>query len=163
MPAAPSAPSAPAAPKPAGAQTKNVPPPEPDVPATIVDPHGMVPAIGRLSSGSLRAGRVALGILSALLEHGEVVDAIVQGNYQHQVAVAALTDRRVLLVNEHEWDPTVRSMPLEAELVVQGWQDDRSASLIFIHDNTSITFSLITDRPLAQDFAHRIRAKVSNV
>ncbi len=99
--------------------------------------------------------------MSALLADGEQVEALVQGVYQNQIAVGALTNARVLLVNEHEWVPQVRSIPLAAGLVVQGWQDDRTASLIFIVDGQSITISSIADRPLAQDLAHRMRAKVA--
>ena len=113
--------------------------------------------------GSFRTGRVALGILTARLEAGEQVDAIVQGVYQNQIAVAALTSRRILIVNEHEWVPDVRSIALHRDLLVQGWQDDRTASLIFIHEGHSITLSAIADRPLAQDLAHRLRAKIASL
>jgi len=148
--------AAPSAPNP-----DDVPPPEPEVPVGIVDPHGIGPVVSRLSTGSLRTGRVALGIMSALLDDGEQVEALVQGVYQNQIAVGALTSKRVLLVNEHEWVPFVRSIPLSKDLLVQGWQDDRTASLIFIVDEKSITISSIADRPLAQDLAHRMRAKVA--
>jgi len=134
--------------------------PEPAVAHELVDPFGIGKTVNRLSSGSLRSGRVALGILTALLEDGEEVDALVQGMYQTYMAVAALTDRRVLIANDHEWVPDVRSIPLRPDLVVQGWQDDRAASLTFIVDAQAVTVSLISDRPLAQDFAHRMRASV---
>ena len=42
---------------------------------------------------------------------------------------------------------------------MQGWQDDRTASLIFVSEGQSITLSLIADRPLAQELAHRLRAE----
>ncbi|MGC4050621.1 MAG: hypothetical protein QM757_14690 [Paludibaculum sp.] len=67
----------------------------------------------------------------------------------------------MLLVNEHEWKPDVRSLPLTPDLALQGWQDDRTASLIFLVDGRSITLSLIADRPLALDFAHQLRARVA--
>lgn len=139
---------------------EEIPPPEPDAPAGVVDPHGLAPAVARLSSGSIREGRAALAILGVSLDPDEQVEAIVQGLYQNLIGVCALTSKRVILVNEHEWVPDLRSIALTPELRVQGWQDDRTASLIFIAGGQSITISLIADRPLAQDMAHRIRAKV---
>ena len=124
---------------------------------------GVGPVVARLSTGSLRTGRVALGIMSALLADGEQVEALVQGVYQNQIVVGVLTNARVLLVNEHEWVPVVRSITLHRDLLVQGWQDDRTASLIFIHEGQSITLSAIADRPLAQDLAHRLRSRVASL
>jgi hypothetical protein len=134
---------------------------EPTVAHELVDPYGIGKTVNRLSSGSLRSGRVALGILTAMLEEDEEVDALVQGMYQTYMAVAALTSRRVLIANDHEWVPDVRSIPLTRDVVVQGWQDDRAASLTFIADGKAVTVSLINDRPLAQDFAHRMRESVA--
>ena len=138
-------------------------PPEPEHPREIVDPNGIGDVIPLMSAGSMRTGRIALGILTGLLEPDERVYGLVQGVYQSYIAMGALTDRRVLLVNEQEWVPRVRSIPLTADLVVQGWQDDRTASLIFLAEGQSITLSGISDRPLAQDFAHRLRDRVANL
>jgi hypothetical protein len=161
--AAVTATSAPAAVVPATPATvlTDVPPREPEVPAGLVDPHAMAAAVSRLSAGAVRSGRVALGILTAYLEADEPVEALVQGIYQSGAAVGALTDRRMLLVNEREWAPDVRSIPLDAALLVQGWQDDHSASLTFVVAGHSLVLSAITDRSLAQDLAHRLRAKVA--
>lgn len=138
-------------------------PPEPEHPREILDPNGVGAVIPQMSAGSMRTGRIALGILTGLLDPAEQVEALVQGVYQSYIAIAALTDSRVLLVNEQEWVPRVRSIPLTGDLVVQGWQDDRTASLIFLAEGQSITFSGIADRPLAQEFAHRLRARVAGL
>jgi hypothetical protein len=138
-------------------------PPEPEHPREIVDPNGVGAVIPLMSAGSMRTGRIALGILTALLEPTEQVECLVQGVYQSYIAVGALTDKRVLLVNEQEWVPRVRSIELGTELLVQGWQDDRTASLIFLHEGRSITLSGISDRQLAQDFAQRLRARVAGL
>jgi len=138
-------------------------PPEPELPRAILDPNGVGAVVPQMSAGSMRTGRIALGILTGLLDPQEQVEGLVQGVYQSYIAIAALTDTRVLLVNEQEWVPRVRSVPLTADLVVQGWQDDRTASLIFLADGQSITFSGIADRPLAQEFAHRLRARVAGL
>jgi hypothetical protein len=127
----------------------------------VVDPHGLAPLVGRLSPGSLRTGKVALGILSVLLETGETASALVQGQYQSHPAVAVLTDRRILLVNEHEWAPDVREIRIEPDLKVQGLQDERTASLTFITGGVGVTISLIADRPLAHEMARLVRARVA--
>jgi hypothetical protein len=136
-------------------------PPEPEFPREIVDPNGIGAVIPLMSAGSMRTGRIALGILTGLLEPDERVEGLVQGVYQSYIAVGALTDRRVLLVNEQEWVPRVRSIPLTADLAVQGWQDDRTASLIFQAEGRSITLSGISDRQLAQGFARLLRDRVA--
>jgi hypothetical protein len=136
-------------------------PPEPESPLGVVDPFGLGPATERLSPASLRAGRLALAIVSALLEPDERVEALVQGRYQHEAGVAVLTDRRVLLVNDHEWRPDVRTIPITPDLVVQGWKDDREASLVFVTEGQSVTIGMILDLPLAQEFAERVRARVA--
>jgi len=136
-------------------------PPEPPAPTGVVDPYQLGPASQRLSAAALRTGRVSLGILSTVLEPGEVVESLVGGRYQNQAGVAALTNQRLVLVNEHEWVPEVRTVAMTADLVVQGWQDDRTASLIFISEGQSVSFSLIIDRPLAQEMAQLVRARVA--
>jgi hypothetical protein len=136
-------------------------PPEPEHPREIVDPNGIGAVIPLMSAGSMRTGRIALGILTGLLDPDEKVEGLVQGVYQSYIAVGALTDRRVLLVNEQEWVPRVRSIPLTGDLAVQGWQDDRTASLIFLAEGQSITLSGISDRQLAQGFARLLRDRVA--
>jgi hypothetical protein len=135
-------------------------PPEAAAPAGMVDPNGLVSVMQRLSAAALRTARVSLGILSMVLEPDEQVESLVGGRYQNQTGVAVLTDRRIVLVNEHEWVPDIRVVPLTADLIVQGWQDDRTASLIFVTEGQSVTFSFIIDRPLAQEMAQLVRARV---
>jgi hypothetical protein len=139
------------------------PPAEPPAPEGVVDPNGLATFVALLSPESLRAGRVALGVLSAMLRPDERVEALVQGIYQGHMAVGALTAHRVILVNEHEWVPDIRSIPLRADLAVQGWQDDRLAALMFVSDGQTITLSDITDRPLAHEFAHVLRTHVASL
>ena len=138
-------------------------PPEPAAPAGIVDPYDLGPAAQRLSASALRTGRISLGILSIVLDEDERIESLVGGRYQNQAGVAALTSKRVVLVNEHEWVPEVRTVPITADLVVQGWQDDRTASLIFITGGESVTFSFIIDRPLAQEMAQLVRARAAQL
>ncbi len=158
-----------AAPDPVAEPSPPPPPPtavapaEPPAPAGVVDPYQLGPASQRLSAAALRTGRISLGILSMVLAPDEVIESLVGGRYQNQAGVAALTNHRLVLVNEHEWVPEVRTVPLTPDLVVQGWQDDRTASLIFITEGLSVTFSFIIDRPLAQEMAQLVRARVAEL
>jgi len=160
-PAPPPSVAAPPAAPGTDASVAAVAPPEPESPLGVVDPFGLGPATERLSPGSLRAGRVALAILSALLERDEQVEILVQGRYQHQAGVAVLTDRRLLLVNDHEWLPDIREISITPDLVVQGWKDDREASLVFVTEGQSCTLSMILDLELAKEFADRVRRRVA--
>ena len=74
-------------------------PPAP-VPSGPIDPHQLGLAVGRLGSAARRHGKVSFAVASALLEPGEVVEAIVQGRLLGEPGVAVLTANRVLFVNE---------------------------------------------------------------
>jgi len=137
-------------------------PPEPDLGTTPVDPFGLDVVVAKMSAGARRAGAVSLGILSTLLVEGEVVEAVVQGVYQHHAAVVALTTRRVLIVNDRHWAPDVRLVPIGADMVVQGWQDDRRATLLFGSGGRGLVVAGIVDRPLARDLARRVRELVAS-
>src|SRR5262249_36380089 len=116
-------------------------PPEPAAPVGVVDPYDLGPASMRLSAAALRTGRIAPGILTMVLDADEKIESLVGGRYQNEAGVAALTSKRLVLVNEHEWVPDVRIVELAPDLVVQGWQDDRTASLIFITEGQSVSFN----------------------
>lgn len=116
-----------------------------------------------MSSGSQRAGRVALAIASVLLDDDEVVDLVLQGLYQSHAGVVLLTDRRLVVVNDHEWAADRRFVAITPDLVVQGWQDDHTASLVFVTEGESVTVSLIADRPLARELAEKTRARVAEL
>ncbi len=137
-------------------------PPEPDTSDLPADPFGVEVAASRMSAGARRAGAVPLGILSTLLREGEVVESVVQGDYQHHPGVVMLTTRRVLIANERRWAPDVRVVPITSEVVVQGWQDDRRATLLFGADGRGLVVSGIVDRPLARDLARRLRELVAS-
>jgi hypothetical protein len=142
-------------------QVAPVLPPEPDLGDELVDPWALGPAVARMSAAARRGGAVSLGILTTVLVEGEVVEVVVQGTYQHQPAVAVLTDRRVVVVNQRRWRPDVRSIAVDRELVVQGWQDERQATLVFAADGRSVVVSGIDDRPLARDLARQAREMVA--
>ena len=133
--------------------------PEPDLGDGVLDPAGIEAAMARLSAGARRAVLAPLAILAALLEPGEVAEAVVQGEHQHRPAVVVLTDRRLVVVNDRRWAPDVRTFALDDRLVVHGWQDDRRATLVFVVDGVGTMVDAISDRPLARDLAQRVRAR----
>jgi hypothetical protein len=123
----------------------------------IVDPHGLGLSVSRLGSGARRAGKVALAVLSTVLEDGEVVAVVVQGRFRGEAAVAALVEGKVVIVNDRQWKPDVVVLPVDAQLVVQGWQDERTAALTFVSGERHEVIERIGDRGLAIELAQRVR------
>jgi hypothetical protein len=121
------------------------------------DPNGLGAAIGRLGSGARKTSKVAVAIAGALLDDGEVVEAAVAGRVEGNGAVLVLTDRRLLLVDDRQWRPLVERLVVDAGLQVQGWQDDRTASLTLLTEGRQLVIDQIPDRPIAVELAQRIR------
>jgi hypothetical protein len=94
-----------------------------------------------------------------LLDHAEIVECVAAGRMEGEPAVAVLTDRRILLVNERAWTPSVTSLAVDQSLTVQGWQDSRTASLTFVTGASQHVLEQITDKQLAIEAAGRIRAR----
>ena len=90
-----------------------------------------------------------------------MVDVIIQGRFGGEDGVAVATDRRVLFVNDREWKPDISSLSYVPTLVVKGWQDDRTAALIFECAGSSTTIDQISERDLAQRMAAIVRARVA--
>ena len=134
-------------------------PPAP--PPQVNDPHGVGLAVGRLGSGGRRSGRVAFAVLAALLGEGDVVDVVVQGRFRGGPGVAALVGARVFVVNDRPWKPDVVVMPVGPDLQVQGWQDERTASLRFITPSGHELVDRIGDRVLAIELAQRVRDRTA--
>ena len=96
-------------------------------------------------------------VAAAALAEGEVVEALVVGKLQGNAAVLVLTDRRALVVDDRLWDPVVESFGVDPGLQIQGWQDDRTASLTIITNKGHLVIDQILDRALAVEMAQRIR------
>jgi hypothetical protein len=108
---------------------------------------------------SRRSGKVAFALIAHVLEPGERVEALVQGKFRGEDGAAVVTDRRVVLANDREWKPDVAILELAPGLKVQGWADDRSASLVFERDGQTTTIEQIGERELAQRMAATVRAR----
>ncbi len=123
----------------------------------VVDPHALGLSVSRLGGGARRAGKVALAVLATVLDESEVVAVLVQGRFRGEAAVAALVEGKVVLVNERQWKPEVVVVPVDADLAVHGWQDDRTAALTFVTGDRHEVLERIGDRGLAVEMAQRIR------
>jgi hypothetical protein len=129
----------------------------------IEDPHGIGPAIGRLGIIARRSAKVPVAILSAALQEGDSVEMLVQGRFRGFTAVGAFVGGAVVLVNDRQWKPDVVRVELTPELLVQGWQDDRTASLTFVTPGGHEVLDGIDNRPLAVELAQRVRERVTAV
>ena len=94
-----------------------------------------------------------------MLDPGDVAEALVVGRCDGQVAALALTDRALVLVDDRQWKPRVERFTLDASLQVQGWQDDKTASLTLVVGGRQVVVERIADRPVAVEMAQRIRAR----
>jgi hypothetical protein len=112
-----------------------------------------------MGSGGRKAAKASTAAAGVLLRDGEVVECLVQGQVYGANCVAVLTNARLLIVNEREFKPDVIDLVLDATVTVQGWQDDRTASLLIQQGPNSAQIERIADRPLAMELAQRIRAR----
>jgi hypothetical protein len=127
----------------------------------VYDPHAVGAAVGRLNKNAQQSGRVALGILTALLAEGEYVECLVQGRVNDRDGIAALTNTRFLLLNDRQWKPDMLALTVDRSFSVQGWQDDRTAALVITSGDRSVTIDHIVDRPVAIEMAQRLRARAA--
>jgi hypothetical protein len=132
-------------------------PPPPPGPAGTTDPNGLGLAYARLGAGTRKSAKTAALVAGALLAEGEMVEAVVGGRFEGHGAVLVLTDRSLWLVGEREWRPVAEQVAVDPQLDVQGWQDDRTASLTLVFQGRSLVLDQIADRELAVEMAGRIR------
>jgi len=119
--------------------------------------------LGRLSHGARKAARVPTTIAAALLQEGEVAEIVVAGKVMGQDAIAVLVGSSVLVVNDAELKPFVHRVEVGGDLTVQGWEEGRTASLIFTRDGVAVRIDAISDPELAKEMAGRVRARVGGV
>jgi len=126
----------------------------------LTDTHGIGQAVGRLSNGSRKTGKAAFLVLAMVLDADETVEVVAQGRYQGADGAMALTNKRLVIVNSREWNPDVMPVSLEPGLTVRGWQDERTAALVFERDGAELVIDRIGDREVVQDLVGRVRARV---
>lgn len=144
-----------------GGEAGSVPPsPMPGpVETSSDDPNGLGVAASRLGGSPRKQSRIALAVAGAILEPGELVEALVAGRLDDHPAVLVLTDRALLLADERQWKPVAERLALDPSLQVQGWQDDKTASLTLLSAGRQLVVERIADRPMAVEMAQRIRAR----
>ncbi len=125
----------------------------------LIDPAGLGEAVSRLSGGARKAGNAAFFVIAMALEPEERVETVVQCRYRGADGAMALTDRRLLIANARQWQPDLTPVGLEAGLTVRGWQDERSAALVFGRDGHELVVDKIGDRALAQQIAAAVRTR----
>jgi hypothetical protein len=123
------------------------------------DPNGLGAAATRLGTAARKNGKVVFVVAGAVLDEGERVEALVVGRLNGNASALVLTDRGLLLVDDRVWRPVVERISIDGQMQVQGWQDDRTASLTLVTEKGQLVVDGITDRPLAVEMAQRIRQR----
>jgi hypothetical protein len=129
----------------------------------VFDPHRVGLAAGRLGSGAKRAGKVALAVLTAVLDPDDVAEIVIQGRIHGVPGVATLVGTKVVLVNERFWKPEVIVLELDTSIQVQGWQDDRTATVMLANGSQQEVIEKVPDRLLAVEFAQRVRDRIATM
>ena len=114
----------------------------------------------RLENHSRRAGERAFGILGVVLREGERVEALVQGRFNDANGVIALTNQRLIAVNDRGLKPDVVEIPIDPGLDVQGWQEDRTATLLLRRPERTVMIDRILDGQVAAELANNIRGRI---
>ncbi|MGH9212203.1 MAG: hypothetical protein ACRD2C_16200, partial [Acidimicrobiales bacterium] len=128
----------------------------------FADPHAVGQAAARMGGGGRRVGKVPALILASILDPEDVVEIVVAGRLRGLNGVVALVGSKVVLVNDREWKPDVLVIPVGINLQVQGWQDDRYATLLFQDGEHQEVLERIPDRLLAIEFAQRARDRAAS-
>jgi hypothetical protein len=103
---------------------------------------------------------VAFAVLAAVLEPDDVVEILVQGKLRGVPGVGALVGTKLIFANERSWKPDVVVIPLTPSVQVQGWQDERTATVLIAEGDRQEVVERIPDRLLAVEFAQRVRDRV---
>jgi hypothetical protein len=125
------------------------------------DPHRIGQQVGALGMFSRRSGKAAILVIASQLDEDELVEVLVSGRFRGEDGVAVVTQRRLILANDREWKPDVVEVALSPGLSVQGWQDDKTASLVFQRQGLAVTIDQIGEREMAQRMAAVVRARVA--
>ncbi len=126
----------------------------------VSDPSGLGVAFNQMGMFTKRSARIAVGVIGVVLDPGEMVEVLVAGRYRGNDGVVALTDRRLVVVNDREWRPDVEELIIAPGTTIQGWQDDRSAAVVIqAPSGATITIDQISERENAQRLAAAIRAR----
>jgi hypothetical protein len=119
--------------------------------------------VNRLGSAAKRAGKVSFAVLTAMLDPDDMAEIVIQGRIHGVPGAAALVGSKIVLVNERFWKPEVIVVELDATTQVQGWQDDRTATVMISDPEHREVVERVPDRLLAVEFAQRVRDRVASL
>jgi hypothetical protein len=129
----------------------------------VIDPHGVGYNSTRLGPGARRSGKGPFLLMAAVLGDEDVTEILVAGRFHGLSGAAALVGSKIVLVNDREWKPEVVVLQITPAMQVQGWQDDRTATLLFADGERQEVVERIADRPIAIEFAQRVRDRVATI
>ena len=66
---------------------------------------------------------------------------------------------RLLAVNDKSWKPDVVEIALDPALDVQGWQEDRTATLVLRRPDRTVLIDRIHEGQVAAELANTIRSR----
>ena len=116
--------------------------------------------MARLDAQSRRGARTVALLVASVLGPGERVESVVSGRFLGASALVAVTDRRMLVVNDREWEPDIVPVGLEPGLEVEGRQDEHRAALVFRRGAAELVVDEIADTEAAREVAIMVRARV---
>jgi hypothetical protein len=125
------------------------------------DPHAIGAAAARLSGSTKKSSRVVLGILSVLLEPGELVECLVGGKVHDLDGLLVLTDRRLLVLNDRPFQPDQLTIPVDQAVSVRGEATGNTATITVQREQSYAQLTRVSDVQLAQEFAQRIRGRAA--
>jgi hypothetical protein len=67
---------------------------------------------------------------------------------------------RLIAVNDKSWKPEVVEIGIDPGLDVQGWQEDRMATLLLRRPERTVVIDRILDGQVAAELANNIRARI---
>jgi hypothetical protein len=117
--------------------------------------------MGRLSNSSKKSSKVVLGILSVLLEPGELVECLVAGKVHDLDGLLVLTDRRLLVLNDRQFQPDQLSIPVDGAITVRGEAAGSTATITVQREQAYAQLTRVSDVQLAQELAQRIRGRAA--
>jgi hypothetical protein len=94
-----------------------------------------------------------------VLREGERVEGLIQGRFNEANGVVALTGQRLLIVNDKGLKPDVIEVPIDADLDVQGWQEDRTSTMMIRRPERTLVIEHILDANVGAELANNIRAR----
>jgi hypothetical protein len=125
------------------------------------DPHAIGAAVTRLTNSSKKSSKVVLGILSVVLQPGELVECLAAGKVHDLDGLLVLTNQRLLVLNDRQFEPDQLVVPIDSQLTVRGEAAGSTATITVQRDQVYAQLSRISDVQLAQELAQRIRGRAA--